>query len=143
MVLERGASLSCRDDAAEFDETTAIAQLQGESDAELAQRALERIAQAERTGHGFEAALLVVSEAGSSSARRLIGLGLAAHVATRELVIIAPPAASPALREDLLRLTDELLFGAERALPVRLCFDATVREPELKSGTFWCVPERE
>lgn len=143
MVLERGASLSCRDDAAEFDETTAIAQLQGESDAELAQRALGRLALAERSGHSFEAALLVVSETGSTSARRLIGLGLVAHAATRELVVIAPPDASSALRNDLLQLTDELLFGAERALPVRLCFDATVREPELKSGTFWCVPESE
>jgi hypothetical protein len=143
MVLERGASLSCRDDGAEFDETTAIAQLQGESDGELAERVLSRLALAERGGHSFEAALLVVSERGSGSARRLIGLGLAAHSTTRELAIIAPPGASPELREELLQLTDELLFGAERALPVRLCFDATVRDPELRSGTFWCVPESE
>lgn len=146
MVVERGASLSCRDDAAEFDETTAITQLSGEPDAELAERALARVAVAERGSKVFDSALLVVSELGASSARRAIALGLAAHAALsprlKELVIMAPADASPALREELLSLTDELLFGAERSLPIRLCF-AVKREAEQRSGTFWCVPERD
>src|ERR1041384_7735700 len=146
MVVERGASLSCRDDAAEFDETTAITQLSGEPAPELSQRVLARIALAERGSQGFDSALLVVSEAGSSSARRLIALGLAAHAAVcgrlTELLILAPVDASPELREDLLRLTDELVFGAERSLPIRLCF-AAEREAEQRSGTFWCIPERD
>lgn len=146
MVVERGASLSCRDDAAEFDETTAITQLSGEPAAELAQRALARMALAERGSKVFDSALLVVSEVGSSSARRLIALGLAAHAIASprltELVILAPSDASSELREELLRLTDELLFGAERSLPIRLCF-AVEREAEQRSGTFWCIPERD
>lgn len=144
MVVERGASLSCRDDAGEFDETTAITQLSGEPDAELAQRALARLAQGERSAKVFDSAVLAVSETGSGSARRLIGMGLAAHSALSprftELVIIAPADASAALREELLLLTDELLFGAERPLQVRLCF-AAPRESEQRSGTFWAVPE--
>jgi len=146
MVVERGASLSCRDDAAEFDQTTAITQLSGEPASELSQRVLARIAQAERGSECFDSALLVVSESGSSSARRLIALGLSAHAAVSarltELVILAPVDASPGLRAELLQLTDELLFGAERSLPIRLCF-AAPREAEQRSGTFWCIPERE
>lgn len=145
-MVERGASLSCRDDAAEFDETTAITQLSGEPPTELAQRVLTRIALAERGSHFFDSALLVVSESGSSSARRLVALGLAAHakVGARltELLILAPVDASPELRADLLQLTDELLFGAERSLPIRLCF-AAAREAEQRSGTFWCIPEQD
>jgi hypothetical protein len=146
MVVERGASLSCRDDAAEFDQTTAITELAGEPPAELAQRVLARVALAERGSQVFDSALLVVSEAGSSSARRLIALGLVAHGAVNprlaELLILAPSDASPELREDLLHLTDELLSGAQRSLPIRLCF-AVPRETEQRSGTFWCIPERE
>ncbi|RYZ02356.1 MAG: hypothetical protein EOO73_32135 [Myxococcales bacterium] len=146
MVVEAGASLACRDDAAEFDETTAITQLSGEPAADLAQRALARIALAERSGQAFDSALLVVGESGASSARRLIALGLAAHARAShrlsELVVLAPADASAELREELLMLADELLFGAEQPLPVRLCV-ATQREAEQRSGTFWCIPERD
>lgn len=144
MVVERGASLSCRDDAAEFDETTALTQLSGEPDEELAERVRARLAQAERSGQRFDSAMLVVADPGTSGARRLVGVALAAHRAVHpqldELVIIAPADASDALRDDLAQLTDELLFAAKPSLPVRLCF-AAEREQEQRSGTFWCLPD--
>lgn len=146
MVIERGASLACRDDVEVFDETIALTQLQGEPPAELAHRALARLAQAERSGACFDSVELAVSEQGSGEARRLLGLGLAAHGnatgAARELVIIAPALPTAELREELLRLTDELLFGAESPLRVRLRF-AAEREREERSGTFWSIPARD
>lgn len=147
MVVEQGASLSFRDDVQLFDETTAITQLASESADDLAHRTLARLALAERSGQPFEAAILFVGEHGSPSARSAIGLGLAAHAESSvdlgELVIVAPPDASSSLRANLLDLTDELLFGAERPLAIRLCFAESAREREQQSGTFWCPPERE
>jgi hypothetical protein len=144
VVVETGAALSCRDDAGEFDETTAITQLSGEGAEELAERALHRVTVAGRSGHVFDSALLLVSEAGSSSARRRVALGLATQSAASqrltELTLLAPAAASEELRADLLRLADELLSGAEPALQVRLRF-ADERQPPTRSGTFWSIPE--
>jgi hypothetical protein len=143
MVVERGASLTCRDDVEVFDETIALTQLPGEAPAELAERALSRLAQAERSRTFFDSLLLAVSEEGAGEARRLLGLGLASHGtssgAARELVIIAPARPSAELRDELLQLTDELLLGAERPLQVRLRF-AAERGQALQSGTFWSIP---
>lgn len=148
IVVERGASLFTRDGAEDFDETTAVTQLEGESEAELAQRALGRIALAERSGRRFSSAMLFVGETGSSAARRLIGLGLAAHAAAAseltELVVVAPPNASAELRASLLELTEDLLFAPEHSpLPIRLCFAEPERAPDQRSGTFWRLPESE
>lgn len=147
MVVEQGASLSFRDDQQLFDETTAITQLAGEGADDLVHRTLTRLALAERSGQPFDAAMLFVGERGSSSARSSIGLGLAAHAARggglRELVIVAPPDASQDLRDGLLQLTDELLFGAERPLQIRVCFAESASQREQRSGTFWCAPESE
>jgi hypothetical protein len=148
IVVERGASLFAREGAEDFDETTAVTQLAGEPDAELAQRALSRIALAERSGRCFGSAMLFVGESGSSAARRLIGLGLAAHAAAglelTELVVVAPANASAELRASLVELTDDLLFGPEHSpLPIRLCFAEPERQPEHGSGTFWRLPESE
>ncbi len=144
MVVERGASLSCRDDAAEFDETTAITQLSGERDEALAARVSARVEQAERSGKVFHSALLVVGEGGSACVRRSIAGALTAPRAVgaplEELVIIAPTNASTELRGQLLQLTDELLFSARSSLPVRLCF-AAAPEQEQRSGTFWCLSD--
>lgn len=146
IVVERGASLFSREGAEDFDETTAVTQLEGESDVELAQRALSRIALAERSGRRFNSAMLFVGESGSSAARRLIGLGLAAHADSdlTELVVVAPPDASAELRASLLELTEDLLFAPEHSpLPIRLCFAESERAPEQRSGTFWRLPESE
>lgn len=144
VVVESGAALWCRDDAAEFDETTAITQLSGEGAEELAERALHRVMVAGRSGHVFDSALLLVSEAGSSSARRRVASGLATQSAASrrltELTLLAPATASEELRADLLRLAEELLSAAEPALQVRLRF-ADEREPPTRSGIFWSIPE--
>lgn len=149
MVVESGASVFTREGAEQFDETVAIAQLQGERPGEFAERCLHRIASAERAGRGFRAAMLFTSarhDQASADARRLIALGIAQHAESAaelsELVVVTAPTAEPQLRDELLDLVDELLLCSDRRpLPVRICFTERQDQPEQDSGVFWTLAD--
>lgn len=147
MVVERGASAFTRESAEQFDETVAIAQLRSELPAEFAERCLQRLATAERSGRGFDAAMLFTGsdpDEAASAARRLIALGIAAHAEATSLseLVVMTASASSALRDQLIDLVDELLLSGERkALPVRLCFAQPTSTAESDSGVFWTMPE--
>jgi hypothetical protein len=148
VVIESGAAGLSQSGADEFDETVAIAQLPGEAPLDLTHRVLERIANAERHGRGFDAAVLLASDASDAdtcSARRLLALGIAAHAYSGaplgELLVIGSADAGAELRCRLLDLADDLVTCAEgEPLAVRVSFSAG--PPETKSGVFWVPPGR-
>ena len=148
MIVEGGASVFTREGAETFDETVAIAQLQDETPDEFAERCLQRIAAAERSGRCFQAAMLFTSashDPAKTAARRLIALAVAEHadsiVELRELVVVTAPTAEPEQRDELLDLVEELLMCSGR-LPVRVCFTEPPEQLE-NSGVFWSLPASE
>lgn len=151
LLVESGATVFTREGAEQYDETVAIAQLSGEEPDEFAERCLQRIAAAERSGHAFHAAMLFTSkhhDAALASARQLIALGVAEHAERvsqlNELLVVTAPNAEPALREELLELADDLLLCDERRpLSVRICFTEPQQPIEQDSGVFWTLPDRE
>ena len=132
VVVERGASLLAAEVAGHVDETVVLAQLQDETSADFAERALVRIASDTRSTQGYSEAFLVTAreaDDGAVSARRLIALAIAAHgetsTALERLVLIAPSDAPEHSRYQLLELTDDVMLGEEsRPLPVSLRFVA-------------------
>lgn len=120
-------------------EVVVISQLPGEAAAELAQRALHRMALAERTGRPFHEAYLCTAatdESATRAARRLMTLGVAAHAdsahSLNELVLCAHSDADLAQREALVRLADDaVLAGKEKPLRVRLRFVDEAPRPAL------------
>jgi hypothetical protein len=132
VVVERGASLLAAEVAEDVDETVVLAQLQGETAADFAERALVRIASDTRPSQGYtEAFLLTARDADDAtlSARRLIALAIAAHGETnpalQQLVLIAASDTPEHSRCQLLELTDDVVLGEEaRPLPVSLRFVA-------------------
>ncbi len=147
LVVESGARAFSREGGEQFDETVAIAQLRDEPAAELAERVLLRVASVARARSGFEAATLFVGAATdrqSAAARRLIALAIAAQAANNsrltELVIVAAsPHATPALREQLLDLVDDLTLNTDQPLSVRVCFGESPTANEPDSGVFWTL----
>jgi hypothetical protein len=134
LVVERGA-LVFAGPGEGFDETVAITQLQDESPADFADRAVRRIAKTQRSGEHFDVATLFVADAddaATDSARRLISLAIAAHAdfspSLAELVVFASATASQELRTQLLELADDLVLGTDgKPLPVRIHFIETRR----------------
>jgi hypothetical protein len=132
VVVERGASLLAAEVAGHVDETVVLAQLQDETAADFAERALVRIASDTRSTQGYSEAFLVTAreaDDGAVSARRLIALAIAAHgetsTALERLVLIAPSDTPEHSRYRLLELTDDVMLGEEsRPLPVSLRFVA-------------------
>jgi hypothetical protein len=132
VVVERGASLLAAEVAGHVDETVVLAQLQDETAADFAERALVRIASDTRPTQGYSEAFLVTAREADDatvSARRLIALAIAAHgetsTALQRLVLIAPSDAPEHSRCQLLELTDDVMLGEEGSpLPVRLRFVA-------------------
>lgn len=150
LVKEAGSGPLTSAEAEAFDETMVIAQTQGESAQTFAERAVERIATAERAGRRFDSTLLLAGdqpEQGAQAARRAIARSMAAHARAHgqpELVIETTATPSAALRHELLALAEELLVGSEgQSTPVRLRFTATpASHPPPKSGVFWSTPLR-
>jgi hypothetical protein len=145
VVIEKDApSVTCQGDESR-EEAVVIAQLPDEAPAQLAQRVLQRIALAERTGQSFHEAFLCTSatdDSATRAARRLITLGVAAHADVAhcldELVLCAPSDADFAQRESLVRLADDaVLAGKEKPVRVRLCFvsDGPAAAPELAEAS--------
>lgn len=141
MVVESGASLFAHTDG--FDETIAVAQMQGEPATLFAQRALARIASIERSGRHFESMAVLAggrSDAGSKAARRLIVLGLSSHARAigqpAELLLHAYAHASVQERSELLELVGEAT-DVSGSLSVRLCFgEPPAERPVRRSGVF-------
>ncbi|RYZ06124.1 MAG: hypothetical protein EOO73_17090 [Myxococcales bacterium] len=141
IIIEQDApSITCTGDKG-FEEAVVVAQLAGEHPSELAQRALHRIALAERLGQPFHEAYLCTAgtdQSATRAARRLMTLGIAAHAdaahSLNELILCAPSAVDFTQREALVRLADDaVLAGKEKPLRVRLCFvdDESLRAPAL------------
>ena len=130
LVIESGAPVLIPDSIEEFQRSVAITQFQGESSAAFAERALRRITFAAQSGQRFDAAALVVGpnhDERTCAARRLMGLAIAEYAESvptlTELVVIASADACPELRERLLELADDLVFGAAGTpLSVRIRF---------------------
>jgi hypothetical protein len=130
LVIESGAPAWIGESRESFDQNVAITQLQGESPADFAERVLRRLAFAAKSSQCFAAAALLVGpsyDEPTCTARRMVGLAMAEYAQSArtlsELVAVAAADASQPLRERLLELADELLFGADGALlSVRICF---------------------
>jgi hypothetical protein len=148
LIVEQDSSPLPGEGSADFDETLAIAQLRGELPVAFAQRTLQRLAMAERSGRQFGAAILLAgrrNDAEQLAARRLIAEGLTnhgrAHSGTFELSLEAEADASAQARAALLQLAGELTVSADPgSVAVRLRFGRpSVAPAELKSGT-WTKP---
>lgn len=148
LIVEQEASPLHGEGSGDFDETLAIAQLRGELPVAFAQRTLQRLAAAERSGRQYGAAVILAgrrNDAAAVAARRLIAGGLAghgqAHCATFELSLEAEADASAQARAALLQLAGELTTSGEPGrVAVRLRFGrASAPPPEIKSGT-WSKP---
>ena len=150
LVVETGASPLRGDGSEDFDETLAIAQMRDEEPESFAQRTLDRIAAAERSGRHYDAAVVLTGprhDAASRAARRRIALGLAAHGSARgdscELRFETDRDTSEQAQAALLELVEELMAGGQHGpIPVCLRFgesDQPWTEP--KSGTNFCLPQ--
>jgi hypothetical protein len=148
LVKETGSGPLTSAEAGAFDETMVIAQMQGEPAEVFAERAVERIAAAERAGRRFDSSLLLVGdqqEPGSQAARLAIARSMAAHARAHgqsELILETTATPKAALRHELVSLVEELLAGSEgQSVPVRLRFTATpLPNSPPKSGVFWSTP---
>jgi hypothetical protein len=150
LVVESGASPLRGDGSEEFDETLAIAQMRDEHPEAFAQRTLDRIAAAERSGRHYASAVVLTGsrhDRESRAARRRIALGLAAHTSAHgdgcELHFEADCGASEQAQAGLLELVEELMAsGQHAATSVRLRFaESSQPLPEPKSGTNFYIPQ--
>jgi hypothetical protein len=129
-VFEQGAPAPI-DLRAFVGEVVTIVQDAAEQPADFAQRALLRIDSCRRSGQRFDEAVLFVGRSEDPTfrvARRLIALAIAATASETgslsELLVVAPADAQVGLREQLLELTSDLVYGNEGvALAVRLRFE--------------------
>ena len=130
LVIESGAPVLIPETGGTFDQNVAITQLQGESPVTFAERVLRRIAFAAKSRQCFVAAALLVGpeyDEQTCAARRLVGLAIAEYAESArtlsELVAVASADACQSLREHLLELADDLVFGAAGTrLSVRIRF---------------------
>lgn len=120
-------------DPDEFDETVAITQVADERPADFAERALRRIASAQRSGQYFTAAELFIGsrhDEPTCAARSRVGRAIAEHAesshALSELVAVVSADADDDVRSRLVQLNDEMAVESrEKRLPVRLrCLEA-------------------
>jgi hypothetical protein len=129
-VLEQGAPAPIEIRVFVGDVVT-IAQHAAERPADFAHRVLLRIDKSRRNGQRFDEAVLFVGRSedpASRVARRLIALAIATagreSGSLSELLLVAPADAEVGLREQLLELTDDLVYGAEGSpLAVRVRFE--------------------
>jgi hypothetical protein len=150
LVVETGASPLRGEGSDEFDETLAIAQMRDEQPEAFAQRTLDRLASVERSGRHYASAVLLTGprhDDAARVARRRIALGLAAHGSAHgdscELRFESDRGVSEQAQVGLLELVEELMADREHgAIPVSLRFgDSSQTSRELKSGTFFSVPQ--
>lgn len=157
VVIESGSLRLTDSDAENFDQTIVIAQMQDEPAAAFAERALERIANVERSGRRCASATLLAGnqhEGAAQAARRRVVLGLTAHVqptpGSGKLTLRAALETAPEHRAELLDLAADVmayrgvsLSGAEpEPVGVRLRFDEGVPESRRQSGTFHAIPDK-
>jgi len=128
-----------------FDETIVVAQMAGEPPASFARRVMARVARFERPRRHFESLSLLTGNRHdwpSIAARKLIVLGLAAHARAQggmpELLLKAPPQASPNARAALCGLIEEVMgTSTDPSVPVRLLFDGESPQSRAqRSGIF-------
>lgn len=136
VIAESGSPRALLDGAGEFDQTVSIQQLEHETSADFAERAMQRISLALASRQYFTCATLLVGpgyDQLTCSARRLVSLAIADYAdSTRtmsELVAVVPADAHPEVRASVLELADDLVLSATRTpLSVRILFlepDAT------------------
>jgi hypothetical protein len=150
LVVETGASPLRGDGSQEFDETLAIAQMRDEAPEDFAQRTLDRIAAAERSGRHYDSAVVLTGprhDDAARVARRRIALGLAAHGSacgdSCELRFETDCGTSQQAQAALLELVEELMASGQRgAIPVSLRFGESSQPwTEPKSGTNFGLPQ--
>ena len=149
VVKEAGSLPLATQNAGAFDETIIIAQMNGEAEAEFAERVIERFKSIGRSRRRLCAATLqvgAVHDAETTERRRTLLVALmkqaSASGEASELVVEAPSSLGAEGHEGLLSLVDDLLQRPECAtLHVRLRFlaagDVT---PDADSGVFWLPP---
>jgi hypothetical protein len=144
IVVELGAAPLSRGPCEDFDQTIAITQTHGESPGHFAQRALARLAHAERASGRVQSAVLLTGhhDAASNAARREIILGLSTHAEAypgmSELRLQASAGAAAGVRMELLELAGQVTAGAKpSAPPVRIQFgESPYPVSEAKSGVY-------
>jgi hypothetical protein len=120
------------------EQTVAVAQRGNESAADFAERAFRQIAAAQDSGTQFSAAVLLVGpqhDEPACAGRRLVSTAIADYAgatgALSELVAMVSAQTPREVRERLLELADDLVFGAgSKPLSVRIRFI----EPQPISG---------
>lgn len=155
VVLETGSLPLTDSDAENFDHTIVIAQMQDESPHAFAERTLERVASAERSGRRFTAVTISAGnhhDGPAQSARRRIVLALAAHLLQARgstLTVRAARDTDPEDRAELLDLAADVMGwrgtlhdDSVEPVGVRLCFDEGLPEARHPSGTYHAIPDR-
>jgi hypothetical protein len=145
VILEGGAGRL--EEAAGFDETIAIAQMQHESSLAFGQRVIERLASIERSGRGFGSVTLLVGphhDRSAKATRRLIALALSAVVRVgdgpSQLTLAAMDEVEAEGRAGLLELAEELMaLPNASSVSVRLRFGSGATETRRISGVFRAV----
>jgi hypothetical protein len=135
VIVEHGSPRLSEAGAGAFDETIAIAQMQGELPVAFAARVLERIATIERAGRALESAVVLAGsscEPAAKAARRSIVMKLSAHARARgelsQLTLARDTDAKPDSRAELLGLAEEVMVLPHAdSLRVRVRFGAEAR----------------
>jgi hypothetical protein len=133
LIIESGAPRLAPGSCERSKQTVAIVQLGDESAADFPARAFRQIAAAQHSRTQFSAAVLLVGpehDDPACAARRLVGTAIADYAgstgALSELVAMVSAQTPPEVRERLLELADDLVFGAgSKPLSVRIHFIET------------------
>jgi len=143
VIVEVGADIGAPSaPPPELDQTALIAQLQGETSPELAQRSIQRIASLERSGlHVVQVMVFLAAafDAATMAARRVLSCAVLSYAQTAhrpcELVFVDLKAGHP-LRRELWKLIEQLVTEPGSSLvPIRLRF------PERKPPAFGSTRE--
>lgn len=130
VIVENGSLPLAEAGAHGFEETVVIAQMHEELPAAFADRITERLASLERSGKGFESAVLMVSQrrdAAATAARQTVVGRLSRHVRARnaqaELTLLTGRDVACEHRADLLGLAETLMaLPISERVPLKLRF---------------------
>jgi hypothetical protein len=147
VVLESGGGTLERLGSDSFDETVVVTQLASEPSLVFAERAMAKLASAERSGKRVQELTLLTGrrhDEAARAARRLVALRLSAHAqasaSVTELILQTPSESDGKARDELLELAGEVTGASSAPILVRLRFG----DPEPQSGVFQkpCAPPR-
>ena len=119
LIIESGAPRLAPGSCERSEQTVAVMQRRDESAADFSARAFRQIAAAQHSLTHFSAAVLLVGpehDEPACAGRRLVSTAIADYAvstgALSELVAMVPAETHPEVRERLLELADDLVFGA-------------------------------